>query len=171
MIQDRQPEDGTILEETSLVISVEGGQEIELYTCQSLSYEETREVEVRHGPGRKRSGGEGREIIARDVFKTPTYTFSMELDEPNHSLLINPDTDTETGRGEQPYFLIGTNKYYKLMDIPRFSVVQRFPAQSGNMKVKKLLKCRFTKNSGSIGVGEAAKVTVEGIAHDASGLF
>ena len=174
MIQDRRPEDGMILEETDLVISVEGAQEIALFTASEFSYEEKREVEVRPGPGKKKSGkGEGQTGASNthEVVKSAFYTWSMKLDEPNHSLLVNPDTDTETGRSEQPYFLIGTNKYYSLMDIPRFTVINRLPVQGGNMKVKKLFKCRFTTNSGSISIGEASSVTVEGTAHSASGLF
>ena len=163
MIDEREKEDGVILDETTLSIMVDG-QEIELYTAQNFNWEETRDVEVRLGPGRKKGK-------SRKVRKSPTYSLSMELDEPNHALLVNPDEMTETDRGAVTKFVIGGEEYTTLMDLPPFTITNRNPDQDGNKMIRKFFNCEFTKNSGSIAIGEAAKRNVDLIATRAEGLI
>ena len=162
MIQDKSAEDGTVLEETNLVINV-GGQEISLYTAQNFQWSEIIDTEVIYPPG----FGEPKVIR-----KKAKYTWSLELDEPNHALLQDWDKEPAPAQDKgMNYFLIKGRKYYKLGDLPPFTITNSYPKPFGAGMFRQLFKCRIKENSGSIGVGEAAKRTIEGIALSGSGLI
>lgn len=161
LFDNREDVDPVILEETILSVTIDG-QEYQLFTCQDFSYDETADKEVRPGPGRKK-GMNNLRVLRKDT----AFTWSMTLDEPNTVLL---GTLIKNGI-EIACFEINGVQYTSLMDLPPFTITNSFPAQDGTVKVKRLLKAEFTKNSGKIAVGDASQASVEGIALGGEGMF